>query len=315
MKRLAIYTTLLYLFATATTAFANQPLDCSRAVALQLLRVMPAMGASQYAPGRYAFIRSTCGTAENGLYCLGRDYDERLQDPVHRQLARDYQQGLSTCGVPQDASGRWHTGEIRCRGDAQGTCRIFPPSPVPANWPRRTSPEPSNQSSTSDWNRRQRELEQRNEQWRYDQHTDQWNTSQRRDPPREQETSGSQAQQLNQIKAEALRTIDDAYARSMDSQIAQLKSKLPRAIINLSNDTPCGSTVAGCAEIGGNQMWLTAGYFREPFNQKLSILIHETAHLIGISDECACDRLVRKVFDHAGKPAEPSAYDEMCGVQ
>ncbi len=142
MKRLTIYTTLLYLFATATTAFANQPLDCSPVVALKLLSVMPAMGASQYASGRYAFIRSTCGTAENGLYCLGRDYEERLQDPVYRQLARDYQEGLATCGVPRDSTGRWHTGEIRCRGDAQATCRIFPPRPAPASWPQSARQQP-----------------------------------------------------------------------------------------------------------------------------------------------------------------------------
>jgi hypothetical protein len=132
---------LIVLLISSTFAFANRPLNCAPAVALQILSAMPAMGASMYAPGRYTFLRSTCGVAEQGLYCLGRDAEERLQDPVHQQLARSYQQGIAECGVPRDSSGRWQTGEIRCRRDAYVTCRIFPPAQVPANWPQTATPQ------------------------------------------------------------------------------------------------------------------------------------------------------------------------------
>jgi hypothetical protein len=118
------------------TALAVPHLDCSPAAARKMLRAMPTMGASSYAPGRYAFMRSTCGSAERGQYCIGRDYDEELHEPVREALAQSYLEGLRDCGVPQDPdSGRWQTGEIRCRPDQGATCRIFAPNPVPENWP------------------------------------------------------------------------------------------------------------------------------------------------------------------------------------
>lgn len=143
---------LIIFLVSSTIAFANRPLNCTPAVALKILSAMPAMGASMYAPDRYTFLRSTCGVAEQGLYCLGRDAEERLQDPVRQQHARNYQQGIAECGVPRDSSGRWQTGEIRCRGDAQATCRIFPPAQMPADWPQTASPRIQEQRTASDNN-------------------------------------------------------------------------------------------------------------------------------------------------------------------
>jgi len=126
------------LLLTVQAARAAAPLDCPAAVAEALLEVMPEMGATAYAPQRYGFMRSTCGSAENGPYCLGRDFHDVRQDPVYRQDAEIYAKGLRDCGVPRDGQGRLQTGEIRCRPDAGATCRIFPPSPAPANWPARS---------------------------------------------------------------------------------------------------------------------------------------------------------------------------------
>jgi len=102
---------LIIFLLNSASALANRPLDCAPVVARKIHSAMSAMGASMYAPGRYTFLRSTCGVAENGLYCLGRDMDERLQDPVYEQHARNYQQGIAECGVPRDSTGRWQTGE------------------------------------------------------------------------------------------------------------------------------------------------------------------------------------------------------------
>lgn len=144
----SLFTFVLLFTVHATRAAA--PLDCPATVAEALLEVMPEMGATAYAPGRYGLKRSTCGSAENGPYCLGRDFHDVRHDPVYRQDAETYARGLSACGVPRDGQGRLQTGEIRCRPDAGATCRIFAPEPAPTNWPARAPVAPQTPEEDED---------------------------------------------------------------------------------------------------------------------------------------------------------------------
>jgi hypothetical protein len=123
------------LFTSALGAQAVAKLDCGPEAAQKLLDAMPDMGATSYAPERYSFLRSTCGSAENGPYCLGRNTDNTLKEPVYDELAESYAEGLRLCGVTANQQGRLQTGEIRCRPDPQPTCRIFAPDASNhANW-------------------------------------------------------------------------------------------------------------------------------------------------------------------------------------
>jgi hypothetical protein len=269
---------------------AGQPLNCSPQTALRIVSVMPVMGATNYSAGRYAFRRSTCGTAEKGFYCLGRDYDDRLHDPVYQQAARTYQQGLIACGVPQDTNGRWQTGEIRCRGDRDATCRIFPPSPVPANWPRTAQRRPESGRETT-------------------------HNLPDYQPPYYPPSTGqrSSRQIIEEFRAAGIQAADDAFARNGHAQTRQLRDKLATATITHTNQTPCGPSVVGCAEAPGVNMYLTDLFFDLDPNEQLHVILHETAHLIGIANECASDRLSRKIRSDAGLPISPSFYDRACG--
>lgn len=318
----------IFCFLFSTSLLAADPLNCSPQTALRIISAMPVMGATSYAPGRYAFIRSTCGEAEQGLYCLGRDYDEKLHDPVRQQAARAYQQGLIACGVPRDARGRWVTGEIRCRGDREATCRIFPPNPAPANWPSATQRGPEERAevqrpSPPDYGYRSpRGPRSGRVDWRdqYDDYEDSLRgRNSREEPapyPEESEHPGSPAETIQRVKAAAIQAADDAFARNNNSQTRQIKAKLQSANIRHSNQTPCDSDrpgLAGCAEVGGSRVWLTDVFLQLGPEEQLHTMIHEASHLIGIGDECACDRLTRKIMGDAGIPLSGSGYDQMCG--
>lgn len=318
---------LILFLICSTSALASRPLNCNPAVARKIHSAMSAMGASTYAPGRYTLLRSTCGFAEHGLYCLGRDANERLQDPVHRQNARNYQEGIAECGVPRDSSGRWHTGEIRCRADAQATCRIFPPAQVPANWPQTGSPRvevpPTN--SQSDQNQIERQRRYDEYQRRYDDYIRSLGgpnqPEARGDVPTEVEVldtgGGTWEEQVESLRSAGVKVVDDAFARSGDRQTGQLKTKLTRASIRRGTLAICGTGAEACADLGGTKVWLMPGFLDNPdFGYKVFVMLHETAHLIGIGNECSANRLVRKVIADAGESINVSSgYDSECGVQ
>ncbi len=319
---------LILILGITTSAFGNTPLNCAPAVARKIHSAMSAMRASTYAPGRYTFLRSTCGFAEHGLYCVGRDANERLQNPVHRIDARNYQEGIAECGVPRDSTGRWHTGEIRCRADAQATCRIFPPAKVPANWPQTGSPRvevpPTNTQSDQNQLERQRRYDE--QQRRYDDYIRRRGGPNQpeagSDLPRELEVNetsgGTWEEQVESIRSAGVRIIDDAYARTGDRQTGQLKTKLASAKIKRGTVAICGAGADACVlNLGGNTFWLMPNFWANPdFGYKVFVMLHEAAHLIGIGNECAANRLSRKVIADAGANINVvSGYDAECGDQ
>ena len=137
----------------------------------------------------------------------------------------------------------------------------------------------------------------------------------RRGNPRTERSNwpGSVEQIMQQIRAAAIEAADDAYARNNDSQIRRIKAKLQVAKIKHSNSS-CGRVTTGCADLGGIRIWLTDDFFKTSPNFQILVMLHEAAHLIGISNECASNRLARKIMSDAGLPYEHTSYDQMCGV-
>jgi hypothetical protein len=317
----------MLILGITTSAFGNRPLNCAPAVARKIHSAMQAMGASTYAPNRYTFLRSTCGYAEHGLYCLGRDTNERLQDPVHRQHAHNYQEGIAECGVPRDSSGRWHTGEIRCRADAQATCRIFPPAQVPANWPGSDSPRVRVQPTAPQSDQMQTDRQRRYDEYqrRYDDYIRSLGGANqpeaRTDLPSEVEvrdtSGGTWEEQVESLRAAGVQIVDDAYARTGDRKTGQLKTKLAGTRIKRGTVAICGEGADACAQLGGSTFWLMPGFLDNPDSgYKIFVFLHEAAHLIGIGNECAANRLVRKIIADAGVSINVvSGYDSTCGVQ